>query len=635
MKKRESGVLSVEASIVLTFFTLFVLFLFSFIKVYQAENMVSHATLQAADAVAIECALRSNANTENMEDVLFSVKKLTGSDTIDASSFEPIDESNLASILKTKFTSAVAQSDSQANEILEKYGVKNGLYGVNFAESYVDMGEDDIIVKATYTVKLKVSFFGANEIPLTKTAKVKSFGRILYKITASSQNPSWGTTSGGGKYQTGDKTTIVATPNYGYKFVKWSDGSTDSEREVTVNGSHNYVAIFEKDGYGVTVNSNIPKAIKSSTGSGNYEYNDVADISCTLNAGYKFINWNVKKHNDSVGGATSTITTPTVTQRVDQTYTFTAIVEPIEYKVSASAVDQDGKRINANVTVNNKKGSAMVKYDTDFTLNAPAVSGYRFLGWKEVGSNSYISRNNKYSLKMNKASERSFVAVYSGRYKVTLKYLRATSNYGTQWVTETQTIEAKDKKYFRLPEEYSIRWVKTSDNSYQQYFFDGWENVNTGELIYNLSGVVLMEEDTTFKAIYKPHTHIASVNGGGTCSVNHYVNKVIRHADGKKYTTECVRCCICKECGDFNSPLVRDANGTIRSEYNWCVNHYVKKGTKSCMKFNSDGTATGFSGGVGKKLYVHSDVNHNYTANEARIYYDTNEHCIIGVSHYY
>ncbi len=595
----------------LTFFTLFVLFLFSFIKVYQAENMVSHATLQAADAVAIECALRSNANTENMEDVLFSVKKLTGSDTIDASSFEPIDESNLASILKTKFTSAVAQSDSQANEILEKYGVKNGLYGVNFAESYVDMGEDDIIVKATYTVKLKVSFFGANEIPLTKTAKVKSFGRILYKITASSQNPSWGTTSGGGKYQTGDKTTIVATPNYGYKFVKWSDGSTDSEREVTVNGSHNYVAIFEKDGYGVNVTSNIPKAIKSSTGSGNYEYNDVADISCTLNAGYKFINWNVKKHNDSVGGATSTITTPTVTQRVDQTYTFTAIVEPIEYKVSASAVDQDGKSINANVTVNNKKGSAMVKYDTDFTLNAPAVSGYRFLGWKEVGSNSYISRNNKYSLKMSKPSERSFVAVYTKQFKVTIKYRRATSSYGTYWTTETKTIT--DSKY-TLPRAYSIRWVATSDKSYRPYNFTGWKDTKTGKTYSALSSVTL-SRDTTFEAIYDSnHVHKAAAQGGGTCSENHYVEKTITHIGGVEYTTKCVRCCICKDCGDFNSPLVDD-NGVIRSEYNWCVTHYEGEGTANCMKFHDDGTVGGMSGGNEIPLKV-KKIDHNDMRNE-------------------
>lgn len=606
--------LSVEASIVLTFFTLFVLFLFSFIKVYQAENMVSHATLQAADAVALECALRSNANTENMEDVLFSVKKLTGSDSIDASSFEPIDESNLASILKAKFTSAVADSDSNANEILEKYGVKNGLYGVNFSESYVDMGDSDIIVKATYTVKLKVSFFGANEIPLTKTAKVKSFGRILYKITASSQNPAWGTTSGGGKYQTGDKTTIVATPNYGYKFVKWSDGSTDSEREVTVNGSQNYVAIFEKDGYGVTVTSNIPKALKSSTGSGNYEYNDVANVSCTLNAGYKFINWNVKKHNDSVGGVTNTITTPTVTQRVDQTYTFTAIVEPVEYKVSASAVDQNGKSINANVTVNNKKGSAMVKYDTDFTLNAPAVSGYRFLGWKEVGSNSYISRNNKYSLKMNKASERSFVAVYTKQFKVTLKYLRATSGYGKTWVTETKTIT--DSKY-SLPRAYSIRWVVTSDKSYRPYNFKGWKNVKTGKTYSALSNVDL-SEDTTFEAVYESnHVHKASVDGGGACSENHYVKKSITHADGKKYTTKCVRCCICKDCGDFNSPLVND-NGVVRSEYNWCVKHYLKGKTgktKGCLVDKGDGTLIGYSGGVGKTLYE-KNIDHNDTRNE-------------------
>ena len=57
-KKRQQGILTVEASIVLTLLILLVLFLFSFGRVYRAQSLVSHATLQAADAVALESYLR-------------------------------------------------------------------------------------------------------------------------------------------------------------------------------------------------------------------------------------------------------------------------------------------------------------------------------------------------------------------------------------------------------------------------------------------------------------------------------------------------------------------------------------------------------------------------------------------------
>lgn len=64
-----------------------------------------------------------------------------------------------------------------------------------------------------------------------------------YTITASGTN---GSVSGGGTYEYNSSVTLTATPNTGYKFVKWSDGITTATRTVKVTGAATYTAIFEK-----------------------------------------------------------------------------------------------------------------------------------------------------------------------------------------------------------------------------------------------------------------------------------------------------------------------------------------------------------------------------------------------------
>lgn len=56
-----------------------------------------------------------------------------------------------------------------------------------------------------------------------------------------------GTVTGGGTYETGSSVTIKATPNAGYKFVKWSDGNTNATRTVTATADITYTAYFELD----------------------------------------------------------------------------------------------------------------------------------------------------------------------------------------------------------------------------------------------------------------------------------------------------------------------------------------------------------------------------------------------------
>lgn len=82
-----------------------------------------------------------------------------------------------------------------------------------------------------------------------------------YKISLSASGG--GTVSGAGTYDVGTSAMIKATPNAGYKFVKWSDGNTSATRTITRTTSDisanvtnlSYTAYFELDKVYVTYDS--------------------------------------------------------------------------------------------------------------------------------------------------------------------------------------------------------------------------------------------------------------------------------------------------------------------------------------------------------------------------------------------
>ncbi|MBQ6864025.1 MAG: PASTA domain-containing protein [Clostridia bacterium] len=66
---------------------------------------------------------------------------------------------------------------------------------------------------------------------------------VQIRVTASEG----GSVSDGGVAVPGKKITISATPDSGYRFVKWSDGNTNASRSVTFgNADETYTAYFEK-----------------------------------------------------------------------------------------------------------------------------------------------------------------------------------------------------------------------------------------------------------------------------------------------------------------------------------------------------------------------------------------------------
>lgn len=66
-----------------------------------------------------------------------------------------------------------------------------------------------------------------------------------YIVTVVTADSSHGSVTGGGTFTQGATCTIKAMASQGYVFDRWSDGSTDAERVVTVNQNMQFTASFK------------------------------------------------------------------------------------------------------------------------------------------------------------------------------------------------------------------------------------------------------------------------------------------------------------------------------------------------------------------------------------------------------
>lgn len=105
-----------------------------------------------------------------------------------------------------------------------------------------------------------------------------------------------GTVSGAGTYNVGSTATIKATPNSGYRFVKWSDGNTNAERQITITSSDisanvtnlSYTATFEKTECTVNFKNQDGSVVKTSK---IQQGKTLGTLPTVSRNGYTFVGW--------------------------------------------------------------------------------------------------------------------------------------------------------------------------------------------------------------------------------------------------------------------------------------------------------------------------------------------------------
>ena len=228
----------------------------------------------------------------------------------------------------------------------------------------------------------------------TYTAYFSAEPVTYYTITTNVTPTGAGTVTGGGTYPAGSSVTLTATPNDGYAFSQWQDGSTANPRTITVNGDATYTASFTQLQYTITTNVS-PAGAGTVTGGGAYHYGEQVTLTATANSGYEFQGWS--------DGVTNNPRTITVTGNATYTAVF-GEVGTTYYNVTTSVSPAGAGTVTGGGTY--EAGSVIV-------LTATANPGYTFNRWDDN------STQNPRTVTVN--GDMSFTAIFTqNQYVITV-----------------------------------------------------------------------------------------------------------------------------------------------------------------------------------------------------------------------
>ena len=247
---------------------------------------------------------------------------------------------------------------------------------------------------------------------------VAAFKVNQYKVDVQADPENAGTVSGNGTYNYGQKATLTANENTGYKFVGWYKGeelvSSKLSFEVTVTENLSYVAKFEAIKYTVDTSAS-PEVGGTTGGDGKYEYGATVTVVATANKGYKFMGWFNKENGEKVSEEDSY--SFTVTADCTLVAQFGA-VEITEYTITTIAFPENAGTLTGGGTYMSTESA---------TIRAEAKSGYCFIGWYDE-DDKFITAEASYTLTVK--GNRTFTAKFETEktYRYDYVYLFGYNN---------------------------------------------------------------------------------------------------------------------------------------------------------------------------------------------------------------
>ena len=190
---------------------------------------------------------------------------------------------------------------------------------------------------------------------------------IIPKYTLIASAGDGGSVTGGGTFSSGTQVNVTATPNSGYSFSGWSNGTTANPLTVTLNSNTSITANFE-----VLINSYTLTVVStdggSATGAGEYNEGTEVTLTATASEGYRFTGWSDGSTEESI----------TITLSED-----TALTANFELIVIYNLILE-------SVTGGSVTGAGEYNEGTEVTITAIPDDGYEFTEWSD--GNTSISR---------------------------------------------------------------------------------------------------------------------------------------------------------------------------------------------------------------------------------------------------
>jgi photosystem II stability/assembly factor-like uncharacterized protein len=277
-----------------------------------------------------------------------------------------------------------------------------------------------------------------------------------YTISVNSNPTSGGVATGSGTYAEGSPATVSATPNTGYTFQNWTEGtvivSTNISYTFTVNGNRNLTANFNPIQYTITTSSN-PVNGGTTSGGGLYNYSSTATVSASPNSGYEFSNWtengNVVSSNNNYGFT------------VSGNRALIANFVLKKFTITISANPPDGGTVN---------GGGLFDFGQSISVLATPKSGYSFSNWTENGNVVSTSATYTFSVNGNRILIANFLIIPA--LSVTPQIRNVPSTQGATNFTVSNSTGG------------TMNWSSSSDAGWAQ-ITNGINGVNSGTIEIN------------------------------------------------------------------------------------------------------------------------------------------------------
>lgn len=295
------------------------------------------------------------------------------------------------------------------------------------------------------------------EIVVTQDSTfIAYFGLLQYTITVESDNPDWGSVTGGGTFYYGDTIQIEAIANHGYMFSFWNDGIYDNPRTIIVTEDQTFIAHFGLQQC-IIQTGVFPEGAGTVTGAGpwSYLYGDTITLTAQNNFGYIFSHW-----DDGVTDNPRTII-------VEGDATYIAIFTPLQYEITTECDPVEGGTVT---------GAGIYDYGSIASLTATPNENYIFLCW----SDGIVSNPRHVTVTGNAHYKAIFH--HNGSQQYTISVMANDTTLGTVNGSGTYPQGAI---------------IEISATPYEGAFFKAWDDGNTD----NPRNVVVIQ-DQTFTAFF-------------------------------------------------------------------------------------------------------------------------------------
>ncbi len=179
-KRNDTGVVSLEACIVLPIFFFLILFFYGFMFLFAGEQIVNHAMLQSAVSLSLDsyAADKLDGVSEFDEMIYNTVGYAIENGKVSHASNQKWydDPTSTQQEIKDRFISYVANGDEKyASKKLEQFGIVGGLDGISFSECKVEgTGRDKVLtITIEYEQKYIMDAFGLLSYDREKTITQK------------------------------------------------------------------------------------------------------------------------------------------------------------------------------------------------------------------------------------------------------------------------------------------------------------------------------------------------------------------------------------------------------------------------------------------------------------------------------